>query len=178
MEALRGLFDFIHEYRAKKIQKAIKEFLRKKHENLDLVTPSNFKCPITLELFEHPVVASDGNTYEYTAILRILRQHTMKSPLTGQRLESKTLVPNLNLRSEVMEFRQHRRLWIPTNFDILNFHMNRQEAAPTSMTRSSPRFPTQNIDRSLLGLLSTSSSRSTGSSTRSGSLDCACLLGW
>jgi len=130
----KDIFDFIEEG-IKKIQKAIKEFLRKKRENLDLVTPSNFKCPITLELFEHPVVASDGNTYEYDSIMHII-QSTRRSPLTGQRLANENLVPNLNLRSEVMEFRQHHKLRIPTNFYIVN-------SAPTST--SAHWAPTRNL---------------------------------
>ena len=131
----KAIFVFIIKFKAKTIQKAIKEFLQKKHENLDLVTPSNFKCPITLELFEHPVVASDGNTYEYDSILRIINT-TRQSPLTGQRLDSKTLVPNLNLRSEVMEFRQHHKLKIPANFYIVN-------SAPT--LSSAPWTPTRSL---------------------------------
>ncbi|XRB04226.1 WD repeat, SAM and U-box domain-containing protein 1 [Pycnococcus provasolii] len=57
----------------------------------------DLKCPITRELMEDPVVASDGNTYERAAIAKWLRHHDT-SPATGAQLASKTLVPNLLAR--------------------------------------------------------------------------------
>ena len=128
----------------KKIQRAIKTFLRKKHENL--VIPMNYKCPITLELFVDPVVAQDGNTYEHEAILRVLAT-TMKSPLTGQRFANKTLVSNLNLRSEIMEFRQRNKLNIPTTFRSIFLQKHNTRLAPGSASaarsvRSPPLLPT------------------------------------
>jgi hypothetical protein len=92
------------------IQTSVKYFLRKKHEKL--VIPQNYKCPITLELFINPVVASDGNTYEFEAIQQVINT-TMKSPLTGAVLPSASLFPNLNLRSEIMEFRSANKLFVP-----------------------------------------------------------------
>ena len=135
----RDIVEVTVKIRAKKIQKAIRDFLRKKHENL--VVPANFKCPITLELFKHPVVAADGNTYEYTAILHIIHG-TMKSPITGQRLTDKNLVPNLNLRSEVMEFRQHNKLNIITNFRMIQpvAALASHPQAPRALASYTPAF--------------------------------------
>lgn len=46
------------------------------------------RCPLTLARFRHPVVASDGNTYERAAIRRwARRQPTSGSPLTREPLE-------------------------------------------------------------------------------------------
>ena len=42
----------------------------------------NFTCPLTKNLFVDPVIASDGQTYERTAILRHIEQHHT-SPMTG-----------------------------------------------------------------------------------------------
>ncbi len=121
------------------IQKAVRNFLKKKHENL--VIPRNFACPVTMDLFENPVVAADGNTYEYKAILEVINT-TMKSPITGQRFQSKNLVPNLNLRSEVMEFRAQKKLKIPTNFHIIQ-----QVAAPAPAPAPAPWVPTTTVYR-------------------------------
>lgn len=43
-------------------------------------------CPITLHPLHCPVVASDGNTYEMQALLRVLQQPCSLSPLTRERL--------------------------------------------------------------------------------------------
>jgi hypothetical protein len=57
-------------------------------------------CPLTLEPFVDPVVASDGHTYERTAIEEWLsRKQT--SPLTGVALSSPLLFPNIALRALV-----------------------------------------------------------------------------
>ena len=50
-----------------------------------------------------PVSTMDGFTYERTAITEWLRTKDT-SPLTGAALESKTLVPNLSLRSIICRF--------------------------------------------------------------------------
>ena len=50
-----------------------------------------------------PVSTLDGFTYEREAITEWLRTKDT-SPLTGGTLESKTLVPNLSLRSIIRRF--------------------------------------------------------------------------
>jgi hypothetical protein len=52
-----------------------------------------------------PVVAADGNTYEREAIEAWLRTHDT-SPMTNQQLPHKALVPNLALRSSILEQQQ------------------------------------------------------------------------
>lgn len=61
-----------------------------------------FICPITLEKFKEPVIASDGHTYERAAILRWFEHHDT-SPRTGQRLISKILVNNWALKASIEE---------------------------------------------------------------------------
>ena len=51
--------------------------------------PDELCCSISAALFEYPVVADDGNTYELQGIKDWLRKHRPPtSPLTGKRLES------------------------------------------------------------------------------------------
>ena len=122
----------VEEEQAKKIQKAIREFLRKKHEKV--VIPQNFKCPITMDLFRNPVVTSDGHTYEYGEILKVINT-TMRSPMTGQTLPNKNIVPNLNLRSEVMEFRQQNKFHVPTELPVIRQEVSTSPSgfAPTQL---------------------------------------------
>ena len=54
---------------------------------------SDYVCPITHLRFRDPVVTSDGHTYERHAIETWLKEHDT-SPLTGERLPSKVLLPD------------------------------------------------------------------------------------
>lgn len=58
----------------------------------------NNTCPITLELFEDPVLCTgDGQTYERSAILRHLERSTI-SPVTREDLVGAQIVPNYHAR--------------------------------------------------------------------------------
>eukprot|EP01051_Picozoa_sp_SAG22_P017923 SAG22_NODE_2881_length_2130_cov_1.194485_1_plen_602_part_10 len=63
-------------------------------------TSVDFICPITQELMVDPVIATDGHSYERSAIERWLASHNT-SPLTGAELTSTTLTPNRNLKSQI-----------------------------------------------------------------------------
>tara|TARA_B110000046_G_scaffold542_1_gene650 strand:- start:3371 stop:3718 length:348 start_codon:yes stop_codon:yes gene_type:complete len=65
--------------------------------------PDELRCPLTLSLFEDPVVASDGNTYERAALKQLFAtsQGEVKSPLTRTVLNPKIVVPNNALRKRM-----------------------------------------------------------------------------
>jgi hypothetical protein len=65
--------------------------------------PDDYICPITAEIMTDPVSTLDGFTYEREAITEWLRTKDT-SPVTGTTLESKTLIPNLSLRSMIRSF--------------------------------------------------------------------------
>ena len=73
-----------------------------------LSTPNEFLCPITQDVMIDPVVASDGHSYERSAIQAIIDRSALDggqqalSPLTREQLEP-TLVPNINLRKRIRE---------------------------------------------------------------------------
>ena len=92
--------------------------------------PQDFICPLSLELMRDPVVtevrtwprdlrtrgllplfhlwlptSQDGQSYDREGIERWLDQHDT-SPITGERLESRRLIPNIRLRSAVQEWLQ------------------------------------------------------------------------
>ena len=62
-----------------------------------LEVPAQFRCPISQEIMEDPVVTSDGHTYERREIFRWLCSHNT-SPLTGAPLPNKALTPAIALR--------------------------------------------------------------------------------
>ncbi|CAG9460257.1 unnamed protein product [Pedinophyceae sp. YPF-701] len=66
-----------------------------------------FECPITAEVMNDPVTAADGQTYERSAIEAWLRTSRV-SPLTGARMPHRNLVPNHQLRSMIIEWRERQ----------------------------------------------------------------------
>jgi hypothetical protein len=70
-----------------------------------------FICPITYQLLRDPVVASDGNTYEKSAIERWLKT-THTSPRTGDPMDA-TLIPNLNLKKLIQDILEEVRFPFP-----------------------------------------------------------------
>ena len=67
--------------------------------------PDQYTCPITCELMDDPVVASDGHTYERRAIEQwFAKQRT--SPKTGAPLETTGVFPNHTVRGEIVEWRE------------------------------------------------------------------------
>lgn len=78
---------------------------RRKLESIgmSLSMPTDFTCPVTLEEFIEPVVASDGHTYEKETLVRILNS-TQVSPLTREALDSRTMIPNLSLKKRMLAF--------------------------------------------------------------------------
>ena len=70
--------------------------------------PDSFVCPIFGTLMADPVMALDGHTYERSAIAEWFRTSDI-SPLTGLRVESKSLVPNHALRKAIDDYCQGHR---------------------------------------------------------------------
>ena len=59
-------------------------------------------CPITCMPMTDPVVASDGHSYERSAILQWF-ERAVKSPVTGEALQDKHVVSNHALRCTIAE---------------------------------------------------------------------------
>lgn len=60
-------------------------------------------CPITLALFQDPVVAQDGHTYERKAIEKWI-ERAGTSPITNQTLSLEHLYPNFAIKKAVDQF--------------------------------------------------------------------------
>lgn len=69
-----------------------------------MTAPTEFVCPITKDLFDDPVSAADGHTYERAAIKHWLVGHNT-SPMTGGILDNNTLTPNFAIRALVQDFK-------------------------------------------------------------------------
>lgn len=71
--------------------------------------PESLICPITQEIFVHPVLAEDGYTYEKDAITQWIEQNGT-SPVTRERLSLTRLRPNRAISDAVDEFRRRSLL--------------------------------------------------------------------
>ena len=71
--------------------------------------PDEFMCPITTELMTDPVLATDGHTYERSAIERWFATGKTSSPKTGEPLEVTAVFPNHSVRSMIRDWEEVRR---------------------------------------------------------------------
>jgi hypothetical protein len=72
----------------------------------NLSYPLHFLCPLTKSVFKDPVVATDGCTYERSAIIKFFQDSPSfppLSPVTGNKM-SLTIVSNWTLKSEIQNF--------------------------------------------------------------------------
>ncbi|GIL87982.1 hypothetical protein Vretimale_6359 [Volvox reticuliferus] len=63
--------------------------------------PSQFTCPLTMEIFRDPVVVPSGRSYERSALLEHLKKVGRFDPITRQHLSEEQLVPNVSLRAAI-----------------------------------------------------------------------------
>ncbi len=87
------MFRLIYHLELKIVKEKTKMF-----SNLNVDKEQNIICPITQEVMQDPVIASDGTTYERKAIEDWLANHDT-SPLTGKPLANKELTPNYALKN-------------------------------------------------------------------------------
>jgi tRNA A-37 threonylcarbamoyl transferase component Bud32 len=115
----------------------------------------SIRCPITYELFVHPVLAEDGYTYEQSAIERWIEEHGT-SPMTRDPMTIAGLRPNRAIRDAVQEFRttnggSNRRLpirSIPISFKYeLNVDVQKTTALPFAQTFGKSLFHAEWIQR-------------------------------
>ena len=75
--------------------------------------PPELVCPITHELMVDPVISVDGQTYERAAIERVFGEtregKKVRSPVTGSLLSSRSLIPNVSIRSQCVEYADENR---------------------------------------------------------------------
>lgn len=69
--------------------------------------PDKYKCPITQDIMDDPVIASDGHTYERYAIEKAMyiqcSRGKIRSPMTNLPLEDNKLIPNRLVKNIIDE---------------------------------------------------------------------------
>ena len=120
------------DHAAERLREVADTELQNRREALGLGSlelPNEFMCPLTLDKMRgmllpphlplartlhcrhacprcvtDPVVASDGHSYERSAILPVINGGNGLSPLTREQLQPNVLVPNRNLKKRILEF--------------------------------------------------------------------------
>lgn len=87
--------------------------------------PDYFKCPISWEKLENPVVSIEGHSYEKWAIDKWLINQDI-SPITGLVLNDLTLIYNYALKSAIDDYNKKLIKWKRTKND-LNKYLTKSE---------------------------------------------------
>ena len=66
--------------------------------------PEEYICPLTLELYKHPVMTRWGHTYERDAIIEWLHTHD-ECPLTRNSMTLRDIIPNRVLREQIQQWK-------------------------------------------------------------------------
>ncbi|ESP02890.1 hypothetical protein LOTGIDRAFT_156843 [Lottia gigantea] len=82
--------------------------LKHKHDKCDKDVPDEYLCPITREIMVEPVIASDGYTYDKSAI-KAWMETKDRSPMTNSLLIQKSLIPNRTLKMLIQKYQQTHR---------------------------------------------------------------------
>ncbi|KAL6011929.1 hypothetical protein ACLOJK_002395 [Asimina triloba] len=78
-----------------------------------LVIPSDFLCPISLEIMTDPVIIATGQTYERSSIQKWLDSNHRTCPNTRQTLSHLNLAPNYALRNLIFEWCEKNKIGLP-----------------------------------------------------------------
>jgi hypothetical protein len=68
--------------------------------------PSDFICPITMEIMVHPLATRYGQNFERSAIIMWLGQGSGECPLTRKQLKISDLIHNHYLAAEIQKWRE------------------------------------------------------------------------
>ena len=119
---------YLYEEKSKKLQIENSTFLNKFSPELDAIlkneelkepsyrnesqavdtSAESFICPLTKKVFESPVMAADGYTYEKVAIEKWLEKEK-KSPKTNMPIDANDLRPNHAIKSMIDLFKTEER---------------------------------------------------------------------
>ncbi|XP_039144937.1 protein spotted leaf 11-like [Dioscorea cayenensis subsp. rotundata] len=112
-------------------------------KHLAPVIPDDFRCPISLELMEDPVIVASGQTYERRCIKKWLEGGHDTCPKTQLKLPNMSLTTNYVLRSLISQ-------WCEAN----GVECPKRPSLPISLTSACSSSEHNNVDSLLLKLSS------------------------
>ncbi|XP_058075790.1 U-box domain-containing protein 16 [Magnolia sinica] len=100
----------------------------------DAFFPVDFRCPISLDLMQDPVVVASGQTYDRASISRWFGSGHATCPKTGQVLPHSDLIPNLALKNLISSWCQERNIPFKTKPEENGAVVNKAAKEATRMT--------------------------------------------
>ncbi|CAH2060221.1 unnamed protein product, partial [Thlaspi arvense] len=111
------------------------------------IPPEDFRCPISLELMNDPVIVSSGQTYDRECIKKWLEGGNSTCPKTQETLTSDTVTPNYALRSLIDQWCESNGIEPPKRVSNSQPSSNASSSSPSS---SSPPSEEHNMIQELL----------------------------
>ena len=72
--------------------------------DVEIVIPTHFRCPVSLELMKDPVTLSSGITYDRESIEKWIEAGNQTCPVTNQVLTSFDMIPNHSIRRMIQDW--------------------------------------------------------------------------
>ncbi|CAH9109143.1 unnamed protein product [Cuscuta epithymum] len=94
------------------------------------VIPDDFRCPISLELMNDPVIVSTGQTYERSCIEKWIEAGHTSCPKTQQPLTHNILTPNYVLRSLITQWCESNGIEPPKRPGTSRSRQNKSSSSP------------------------------------------------
>jgi U-box domain len=139
--------------------------------------PSEFLCPITMEIMVNPMATRHGQNFEKSAIVAWLRQGSNVCPLTRQPLKISDLIHNNFLAATIQLWRSVHGIPIDsedTSSGLSTIEQSLRHVYGTSAFPFNAIIPAPDVARSV-----STSTRTTRHSTRSPrKLRAACMPRW
>ena len=88
----------------------------------EVMIPTHFRCPISLDLLKDPVTLSTGITYDRESIERWIESGNQTCPVTNQVLNSFDQIPNHALRKMIQDWCVKNELglgWVEDEIDFV-----------------------------------------------------------
>ncbi|KAJ0906206.1 putative transcription factor C2H2 family [Helianthus annuus] len=105
--------------------------------------PDEYRCPISLDLMQDPVIVASGHTYDRVSIAQWINSGHHTCPKSGQRLIHMALIPNYALKSLIHQFCQENNIPLtdPATSSSSSSHIERSP----SMKRKLPEKAVDHI---------------------------------
>jgi U-box domain len=75
-------------------------------DDTELVVPSKFICPLTLDIMKDPLISRHGQSYERRAIMEWIHQGNSTCPMTRQPLRLSGLITNHSLKAQIQQWKK------------------------------------------------------------------------
>lgn len=79
-------------------------------QSMILNMPDEFRCPISLDLMQDPVIVASGHTYDRNSITQWINSGHHTCPKSGQKLIHMALIPNYALKSLLQQWCQENNI--------------------------------------------------------------------